>query len=741
MRECARGVMFTARTKLIGAILAATAVGVWLAFAWTPTPVANDRRVFMPGSQPGSVNLESVTRCDNCHGGYNAAVEPAHTWAGSMMAQAARDPLFWATVAVAEQDSIWALGNPNAGDLCLRCHTPPGWLGGRSDPPNGTLLAGSDFEGVNCDSCHRMVDPLLALRQLSSVPAETNPTGIAAANSTYTRDRNILQNLLLFDGTPFLNTNTDLPTHYGNGTVSTYSEATSGQFFLDPGIEKSGPRYDADPTHQLYYSRFHKARHFCSTCHDVSNPALANVALGAGVPERQAAASYFHVERTWSEFALSAYARGSGASTNPKLAAAGIPFAASCQDCHMRDVTGKACNKQGIATRTDLALHDLSGGNSWMLGILASADDRGSAYDAYNYAILSGAKYPGAKIDVVGLRNKGQALLDGRARALQTLSWAADLTPVGNNNSSGSVRILNNTGHKLISGYPEGRRLWLNVQFLNAQGAVIDEINPYQPLVIGTNAQGNNFYISGGILTKTHDPFVFEAEMLSGLTGETKTFHFVLATDRHKDNRIPPKGFDVAAAPERLVQPRWMSADAPGYFTADEYAGGYREVSFTNPPGTVGWRARLYYQTTSKEYIEFLRDEIAGTNATLTSPTPSGEPQAYVVQADPFFSTLKDWGKAIWDLWLHNGGSAPVLLAKAIDPPQVQLLTMQAGAFRMEFPTIAGRSYQVQRADSLPVPAWVNVGSPITGDGTVKTLIDPAGGVAQRFYRVVATEP
>ena len=40
-----------------------------------------------------------------------------------------------------------------AGDLCLRCHTPTGWLGGHSDPPNLTALSGSDFEGVSCDAC------------------------------------------------------------------------------------------------------------------------------------------------------------------------------------------------------------------------------------------------------------------------------------------------------------------------------------------------------------------------------------------------------------------------------------------------------------------------------------------------------------------------------------------------------------------------------------------------------------
>ena len=41
---------------------------------------------------------------------------------------------------------------------------------------------------------------------------------------------------------------------------------------------------------------------------------------------------------------------------------------------------------------------------------------------------------------------------------------------------------------------------------------------------------------------------------------------------------------------------------------------------------------------------------------TLTSPTPSGEPVAYIVQTDPFFAKLRPWGDAIYDLWEHNHG-------------------------------------------------------------------------------------
>jgi hypothetical protein len=52
-------------------------------------------------------------------------LEPWDTWAGSMMAQSSRDPLFWAALDVANNDM------PDVGDFCLRCHVATGWLAGR----------------------------------------------------------------------------------------------------------------------------------------------------------------------------------------------------------------------------------------------------------------------------------------------------------------------------------------------------------------------------------------------------------------------------------------------------------------------------------------------------------------------------------------------------------------------------------------------------------------------------------
>ena len=127
-------------------LLVATLINQLSAFAWTAVTVEDDHLVRMPGTQPGDLSLVDSSQCSNCHENFDEATEPTHNWRGSMMAQSMRDPLFTATMAIAIQDA------DSSGDLCLRCHTPTGWLSGRSDPPDGSALDDKegDFTGVNC---------------------------------------------------------------------------------------------------------------------------------------------------------------------------------------------------------------------------------------------------------------------------------------------------------------------------------------------------------------------------------------------------------------------------------------------------------------------------------------------------------------------------------------------------------------------------------------------------------------
>lgn len=629
----------------------------------TPS-VHDDPLVRMPGTQPDQgVALEAPNRCLNCHEGYNQTVEPGFNWKGSMMAQAARDPIFWACLTVAAQDSAWAIGTPNAVDLCERCHFPQGWLAGRSDPPNASAMTGSDFDGLHCDFCHTMWDPFFDTTFLDTTQDWDEATNWSDSEALVTRteDESLSLNISLFNGSPFFN-------EVSEPQSSTYTENTSGQYFVSPNSQKRASFVDAEARHQVLYSRYHKSKYFCATCHDVSNPALANSGksgLSSLPSEDNSAYSYFHVERTWSEFMLSAYGQDGGAATNPEFQVQGAPditHAAKCQDCHMRDVVGAGANKKGVPVRPDDStehpnsgqpLHDLTGGNAWISFILASLDSNGPVYDPVNYDLL-GQGPAVLTLDLTAGQsplNNGAELLAGAERAKQQLKLAATIKDLKYTGGKVSFKIQNNSGHKLISGFPEGRRMFINVKFKDASGTTVYEINPYD-YAVGT-LKGLPHSASSPPLGPNEayvDELVYEVHPSSDLTVEDHTFHFVLATGRYKDNRIPPKGFDIDMADERMSEPVVSGSSAPGYFTAQEYAGGYDAISLSAPSGAASAEVTLYYQGTSREYIEFLRDEIRGTgNTTLPA-------SAYIIQTDPFFNQLKAWGNTIWELWKHNHG-------------------------------------------------------------------------------------
>src|SRR4030042_1960532 len=146
--------------KLKLLIFAITALTVSLYVILLGGPLTNK------GTQPPLAKaLKPPSGC-GCHQNYDAInnLEPWDNWAGMMMAQSGRDPLFWASLDVANHDVT------DAGDFCIRCHSPVGWLGGRSEPPGGSTDGGgllgildgidADFDGLTCHFCHRyMINP------------------------------------------------------------------------------------------------------------------------------------------------------------------------------------------------------------------------------------------------------------------------------------------------------------------------------------------------------------------------------------------------------------------------------------------------------------------------------------------------------------------------------------------------------------------------------------------------------
>ncbi|MEZ4655677.1 MAG: Ig-like domain-containing protein, partial [Candidatus Eisenbacteria bacterium] len=410
-----------------------------------------------PGSQPFDAEFFSDrTACSGCHGGYDPAVEPDHGFQGSMMAQAARDPLFFACLTIAEQDA------PSSGDLCLRCHTPFGWLGGRSNPTTGELLTASDRDGVSCHFCHRMVDPIY-------------DSGIDPPE-----DVDVLAGIA------------DVPGNYANG-----------QYVADPEDRRRGPFEDAAAPHTFLASAFHRSSDFCGTCHDVSNPVFERVGGSDYAPgpldeppNDFDSSVLLPLERTYSEWKNSEFAT-TGVYAPEFAGNKPDGIVSTCQDCHMADAQGRGCNVPGTPLRDDLPRHDLTGGNAWVPSIVEQA-------------------YPG-EVDA-------QALADGAQRAISMLERAALLDVAVDPEPNGylaTVTITNRSGHKLPTGYPEGRRMWVSLAAYDAADQIIYESGAYDP---GT-----------GILVEDDDLALYEAKMgispaLAGALGlpAGASFHFTL---------------------------------------------------------------------------------------------------------------------------------------------------------------------------------------------------------------------
>jgi len=559
------------------------------------------RDIDMPGTQPfeGAV-LVDPQGCATCHGDYDLAVEPWETWRGSMMGQAQRDPLFLATMVIAEQDA------PSSGDLCLRCHTPGGWQEGRSVDTSGGLVTELDRWGVQCDFCHRIVDN-------TYVPGVSPPEDL----------------IVLDDIDP-------LPLQYGNG-----------QFINDPDPWRRGPRADADASHQFLESPIHRSSDLCGTCHDVSNPVFTRVGTHDYAPTAfdeqhpdSDVRNMFPVERTFSEWSQSEYA--SIGVYAPQFAgdkADGI--VSTCQDCHMRDVTGKACNEAGAPTRTDMGLHDLTGGNTFVPDIIPLF-------------------FPG-EVDVA-------ALEAGKARARTMLQMAATLA-VTPEPTGLTVRVTNETGHKLPSGYPEGRRVWLNVEARDSQDIVVFRSGNYD-LVTGDlehDDQLKLYEIHPGT-----SPGLAAALGVPGGPG----FHFVLSDTVFMDNRIPPRGFTNAAF-ETIQSPPVDYVYADGQYWDD--------TIYSLPTSAITATVTLYYQSTSKEYITFLRDE----NHTNTL------------------------GQELYDAWVAQGMS----------PPEVMAQTTVTVDVTVSVPDQPGASFGMQPASPNPFLNQVSIAFTIDTPGRAQINI------------------
>jgi Cytochrome c554 and c-prime len=568
--------------KWLGALLALPALLVsWGSSspAWAQLPLATTTEDFrLPGTQPLAItdDIAIPSACTPCHAGYNQPqVEPFRNWSGSMMAQAGRDPLWRAALAVANQDAA------HSGETCLRCHMPKGWLEGRSTPNDGSATTADDRQGVQCGVCHRLVDPF---------PGAENPPEDTAILAALSAPVPVLGNaMMVVDPLDRLRGPFDIVADLG----------------LDPHA----------PSRSTLISPFHESSELCGTCHNLRNPVFTYNAM-TGAYELNALdapgdpALGFPEQSTYDEWAASEYA-----STGVFAPQFGInqDVVSTCQHCHFPDVTGRDANL-GVL-RDDMPLHAMVGGNTFIPDVLPH-------HPAF-----------GAEVDASVLQ---EAIGKATSMLRRAASVSAELA-----GGSLTVRVTNESGHKLPTGYPEGRRMWLHVRAFDGDRNVVFESGRYvfsTATLAGFHADPND---------PDYDPTLHVWEAAYGISPDVaaatglaagQTSHLVLNNVRLFDNRIPPRGFTNAT---------FEAFD--GAPVGQAYADGqyWDDVVYPVGPSAEQAEVTLYYQTASREYVEFLRNE----------------------------NTTNAAGNILFDLWNDYNKSVPVEMAHVFVESDAKVVT------------------------------------------------------------------
>ncbi|HUM10259.1 MAG TPA: hypothetical protein VLT82_04825, partial [Myxococcaceae bacterium] len=348
----------------------------------------------------------------------------------------------------------------------------------------------------------------------------------------------------------------------------------NAQLTFEPSFTVFGPYPNVDsPAHTGVLDPAVSQSSLCGQCHEVRNPVL----------KRAGTQRAFPLDTTYSEWLQSAYSGGA----SPK----------TCQSCHMlRETASLPVAKDGPSRPTP-SRHAFVGGNVWGL-------------DAVRAAAAPG--------ELAGL---DAAFAANRAAALDNLAGAADVqvllpgaTLAVETEVEVKVRVFNRTGHKLPTGYADGRRVFLE---LRVDGQVVS----------------GDYDGDAGVLVSDPQLAVFEAVHARRDGGLD---HLALHDTILKDTRIEPLGFrpDEDTAPVGITFLRDADGGAMG---AVEWTYRVRFPASALAAGSSTVEARLYHQATTREYVEAL----AAANVT------DGK------------------GETLQAIWEATGRAAPVLMKTA----------------------------------------------------------------------------
>ncbi|NOH02166.1 MAG: hypothetical protein HND47_09520 [Chloroflexi bacterium] len=512
---------------------------------------------------------------------------------------------------------------------------------------------------------------------------------------------------------------------FGNDVGGQPATGPGGEYLIQldipigPPLNPNGtPNYNAQsvsPEHStvMYPNMppaqgFIQTSEFCGTCHDLTVPILNH-----GMPE----------QRTYTEWKFSAFSSGADAKT--------------CQECHMprlsheynddvagsynADPYGEPGGWPYSKPRTNTAVHKLAGANRDLPMMMKEL------YPEVDFEVVGGGEgaggvWVGTGNDTrifPGMLSNRNPMWDRNQRNTEiSLQDGADVQIVSGPTWNATtmkwevqVKVINNTGHRLPSGYPDGRRMWINLLVKDEADAIVYESGYYDDATATLYTDRGSTHIP---FTRALDPFIDAAanevmvyERVTGMCQDNNNDGDLDRCDPSLsvlndhilfDNRIPPYGFTYSDY--RVSGVKFWNYDPASFVPFEEYntttgqstryADGRNydlvTYSFSAPETAVlSVQAEILFQSHTREFMEHLRANDASTvrpegPRRVWSPNYPLDPNYLsdefgldeVVQqmkADGWFEpgdTLNDnWGGIAYAAWYTTGKGAPYSMAVA----------------------------------------------------------------------------
>lgn len=451
------------------------------------------RKHSKPGEPLADMTLEHFvgsSKCSFCHSNLTdksgGDMSITDHWRSTMMANAAKDPLWLAKV------KSEVARNPQLAKVieekCVSCHMPMAYRQIKTLPGNYPLAAGASIfdhfasresalhvaamDGVSCSLCHQIQDK-----------------GLGGKES--------------FNGKFIIDAETPAPRRKIFGPYKkTEAEPMKTSIGFDPVY---GPQMN-DAT-------------LCATCHTLYTPYVD--AKGNVVGE-------FPEQTVYLEWLNSIYGEPAGSRHEIGETKGSIRI---CQECHMpHSESGGVLIASPATKKTEqkdhFSQHHFVGGNVFMLNILM------------DNPTFTNVSAPTSKFE------------DTRNRTLRQLrEKTADLS-ISKLRHSGDtieavVKVENFVGHKFPTGIPT-RRTWLHFTVADASGSIIFDSG--KPLadgsIMGNDAdQGLSCYEPHyDKITSANQVQIYEAVMKN--TDNEVTYTLLRGAGYLKDNRLLPKGFN-----------------------------------------------------------------------------------------------------------------------------------------------------------------------------------------------------